>query len=116
MPPARAITASSATALEFRHDRHAAVRIMPALCTEHQASDQCVNSQCVNSKSGQCGNFLRCRENGMKVLRDYTSGSGGVMKTFSVLLVLGFASTALAQTAAPPEVTFHKDVEPILEK
>ena len=38
------------------------------------------------------------------------------MKTFGVLLAIGFASTALAQTAAPTEVTFHKDVAPILQK
>ena len=44
---ASAIVASSATALEFRHERQACVRIVPALCTEHQASDQFANSKSI---------------------------------------------------------------------
>ena len=38
------------------------------------------------------------------------------MKIFIVAFTLGFASVAQAQTSALPEVTFHKDVVPILEK
>src|SRR5262249_34879245 len=42
--------------------------------------------------------------------------SGGTMRIFGVLLILGFASSAPGQTAPPPEVTFHKNVAPILQK
>ena len=38
------------------------------------------------------------------------------MKIVSVFFVLAFCSTAFAKTAAAPEVTFHQDVEPILQK
>jgi len=38
------------------------------------------------------------------------------MRILSLMFVLGFASAAQAQTPAHPEVTFHKDVAPILQK